>query len=373
MSDLGLGSVEPRGHRGRRPRFGGCLAVLVALAIIIGIGAFVYVKGVDTIKSWVDSTSAPDFAGRGHGSVVVQVKEGDTGSDIGTTLERAGVVKSAAAFADAAAKDDRSGQIQVGYYRLRRQMSGAEALKLMLDPSSRITAGVTIPEGLRAKEILDLVASHTKFTASAMAAAFADTKALGLPPYANNDAEGYLFPATYTVTPGSTPASLLKEMTTRFTQEGDALGLTDGAVALNMNPNDVVIVASLVQAEASRPEDMPKVARVIYNRLKIGMALQLDSTLHYAIDSRGVVQTTQSLRDLNTPYNSYQRTGLPPTAIDSPGALALKAALHPAPGTWRYFVTVNLTTGKTLFATSYQDHLHNVALLHEYCQSHPSC
>jgi UPF0755 protein len=162
-------------------------------------------------------------------------------------------------------------------------------------------------------------------------------------------------------------------MTTRFAQEADALELTQGAAALHMSPTDVVIVASLVQAEARRPEDMPKVARVIYNRLKINMALQLDSTLHYAVNSRGVIQANQALRDLDTPYNSYQLTGLPPTAIDSPGELALKAALHPAPGPWHYFVTVNLETGENKFATTYDQFLHYKQEYILYCQTSKAC
>ncbi len=373
MSDLGLGTVGPRGQRLRQRRFRGCLAVLLALAIIVGLGIFAYVQGVDAIKGWLDSTSAPDYQGQGHGNVVIQVNEGDTGSDIGATLEQADVVKSAGAFTDAAKQDDRSGNIQVGYYRMHRQMSGVAALNLMLDPASRISTGVTIPEGLRAKEILALVAKDTKFTLAAMEKAYADTLALGLPPYAKNDAEGYLFPATYPVTPGTTPASLLKDMTTRFSQEADSLDLVGGAAALRMSPGDIVTVASLVQAEASRPEDMPKVARVIYNRLQIGMRLELDSTLHYAVDSRGVIQTTDKLRDLDTPYNTYKYTGLPPTPIGSPGELALKAALHPAPGNWLYFVTVNLRTGETLFAHTFAEHLQNRQLYIEYCQTSKAC
>lgn len=373
MSDLGLGTTESRIQRSGPKRIRGCLAVLVALAVLVGIGVFAYVKGVDAIKRWVDSTSAPDYPGRGHGAIVIQVKEGETASDIGATLEKADVVRSVQAFTDAATGDERSLLIQVGYYRMRLQMSGASALARMLNPDSQISTGVTVPEGLRATEIIALVVSHTKFTAPKMAAAFADTSALGLPSYAKGDAEGYLYPATYPVTPGTNPAGLLREMTARFEQTASEVKLTTVAAALNMSPTDVVIVASLVQAEARRPQDMPKVARVIYNRLRIGMALQLDSTLHYAVDSRGVVPTTDQLRDLVTPYNSYTRTGLPPTPIDSPGETALKAALNPAKGSWRYFVTVNLRTGDTRFATSYADHLHNVSLLHEYCQTSKAC
>jgi peptidoglycan lytic transglycosylase G len=86
-----------------------------------------------------------------------------------------------------------------------------------------------------------------------------------------------------------------------------------------------------------------------------------------------VIQTSESLRHLKTPYNSYEHTGLPPTPIDSPGALALKAALHPAAGSWRYFVTVNLRTGDTRFATTFQQHLHNQQLYIEYCQTSKAC
>lgn len=370
MSDLGIGTVgRSAGSSPRRWR--GCLAALVALAIIVAIGVFGYVKGVAAIKSWLADPA--DYPGQGHGSVLVQVTSGETSADIGATLLKAHVVKSVEAFTAAARKDDRSLGIQVGYYRMRLQMSGADALKLMLDPHSLVSNSVTIPEGMRAKEILASLAAHSRFTPQQMAAAFAHTSALDLPSYAHGDAEGYLYPATYPVTPASTPATLLKAMTARFASEASTLKLTAGAAALNRRPTDIVIVASLVQAEASRPQDMPKVARVIYNRLSIGMPLQLDSTLHYAVDSRGVIATSNNLREIDSPYNSYLRTGLPPTAIDSPGELALKAALHPAHGSWRYFVTVNLRTGETRFATTFQQQLRNEQLYHQYCATSPSC
>jgi UPF0755 protein len=374
LSDLGLGTTDDQGVWQRPPRtrrLRGCLAAVIALAVIVAIGVVVYIKGVEVIKDWIAGPA--DYSGNGHGSVVVQVKSGDTSAEIGATLKKADVVKSVEAFTDAAKKDQRSLTIQVGFYRMRLQMSGEAALNLMLQPSSRISTSLTIPEGLRAKEILALISDHTRFSAKQVNAAFQHSGSLGLPSYAKGDAEGYLYPATYSITPDVTAASLLKGMTERFRQEAASLDLEGGARKLQMSPTQVVIVASLVQAEASRPQDMPKVARVIYNRLKIGMALQLDSTLHYAIDSRGVVQTTPQLRDLDTPYNTYKYPGLPPTAIDSPGEDALKAALHPAAGSWRYFVTVNLRTGETRFATTYQEFLHDRDLYVQYCEHSPAC
>jgi UPF0755 protein len=370
VSDLGLGaSSHVHRHRPRRAR--GCLAALVALAIIVGVGVFAYVKGVDTIKGWISGPA--DYSGSGHGSVVVQVTSGQTASDIAATLVKQHVVKSEQAFTDAAKNDARSRGIEVGYYQLRLQMSGAAALRLLLSPSSRVDSTVTIPEGRRAKEILSTLAADTPLTAAALQKAFADTAALGLPSYAHGDAEGYLFPATYSVNPGTTAASLLHDMVRRFDQEAATVKLTSGAAALHLSPTDIVIVASLVQAEASRPQDMPKVARVIYNRLAQHMMLQFDSTLHYAVDSRGVVQTTQELRDLNTPYNTYKYYGLTPTAIDSPGQEALEAALHPAAGSWLYFVTVNLRTGDTRFATTLAEQDANEQLYFQYCQTSSAC
>lgn len=371
MSDLGIGTLEGQGSSASPRRGRGCLAVVVALAIIVAVGAFGYVKGVSAIKGWLADPA--DYPGPGHGSVVVQVESGDTSADIGSSLLKAHVVKSVEAFTEAAKADDKSLGIQVGYYRMKLEMTGAGALALMLEPSALVSDSVTVPEGMRAGEILDTVAAHSSLTPAQLKAAYADTAALGLPSYAHGDAEGYLYPATYPVTPGTTAADLLRTMTGRFAEEASSLDLTAGAAALGYSPTDIVIIASLVQAEASRSEDMPKVARVIYNRLAAGMALQFDSTLHYAVDSRGVIQTTDSLRDLDTPYNSYDLTGLPPTAIDSPGQVALDAALHPAAGRWLYFVTVDLSTGETLFANTFTQHQVNVAKYREYCTTSDAC
>ncbi|MGI8577546.1 MAG: endolytic transglycosylase MltG [Nocardioidaceae bacterium] len=371
MSDLGIDGLQEHAPKPRHTHVRGCLAVLVASAIIVGIGAFAYVKGVALIK---DALSGPaDYAGNGHGTAVVQVKKGDTAVDIGTTLLKAHVVKSQQAFVDAARADARSLTIQVGFYKMHKQMAAKDALDLMLDPKSKVTNLLTIPEGYRAKEILATIAAKTPLTSAELNQAFRDTAALQLPAYAGGDAEGYLFPATYNVAPNATAPGLLAAMTARFKQEAARDNLVSGASALHMSPHTVVIVASLVQAEARRPQDMPKVARVVYNRLKIGMSLQFDSTLHYAVDSRGQIATSNNLRQLNSPYNTYTRTGLPPTAIDSPGAIALHAALHPAAGNWRYFVTVNLRTGDTRFAVTFAQQQRNEALYYAYCQTSNAC
>jgi UPF0755 protein len=368
--------TEGDGHRSHHSRGRGCLPALLALLLIVAIALFAYVKGVSLIE---DLLSGPaDYSGNGHGSVVVEVKNRDSSSDIAATLAASGIVHSAGAFIDAAKADDRSLGIEAGCYQMREQMSAKSALERMLTAASHVRCpdviSLTIPEGLRASEILDRIVHETTLSKAQVEQAYRAAGDLGLPSYAEGDPEGYLFPATYDITKQMSASDILSAMVGKFSAEADTLGLEAKASKLGgVSPHDVVVVASLVQAEAKRPQDMPKVASVIYNRLDHEMPLQLDSTLHYAIDSRGVVQTSHHLRDLDSPYNSYKHTGLPPTAIDSPGLAALSAALRPADTNYLYFVTVNLRTGDTRFATTFAQHQHNVQLLHQYCETSSAC
>jgi UPF0755 protein len=125
-----------------------------------------------------------------------------------------------------------------------------------------------------------------------------------------------------------------------------------------MNVYQAVTIASIVQAEAADKQDMGKVARVVFNRLERGMPLQMDSTINYALN-RSTLKTTAADTRLNSPYNSYQRMGLPPTPIANPGEEAMRAAINPTPGGWLYFVTVK--PGDTRFTADYAEHQRNVA------------
>jgi UPF0755 protein len=138
-------------------------------------------------------------------------------------------------------------------------------------------------------------------------------------------------------------------------------------------------IASLIQAEG-RGSDMPKVSRVIYNRLDgpgdqegTNGRLQIDATVNYALHRKGVVAVSEEDTHVDSPYNTYQNAGLPPGPINSPGDEAIKAALHPADGPWYYYVTVNLRTGETKFATTYQQFLQYRAEFHQYCETSDAC
>jgi UPF0755 protein len=345
------------------------LAILVIGGVVVAALLFVY-RGADGLR---DRFAGPeDFDGTGKGSVTVQVGEGDTAGDIAGTLERKGVVASSEAFTDAAAADSRSTQIQPGYYGVKKQMSAESALALLLQPDAKIEEMVSLAEGLTAAETVDQLAEQTDLSVADYDAAAGTPARLGLPPYAGGNLEGYLFPATYALPPKVEAVDVLRTMVERFRQAADNLKLQAGAAKLGYTPAEVVTVASLVQAEAKREQDFPKVAAVIYNRLEQGQPLQLDSTVQYASGGTDVF-TSRDERSTPSAYNTYRVAGLPPGPIQAPGEVALQAALEPADANWTYFVTVDLRTGETEFTDDYQVHLRNVERLRKYCTTSDAC
>ncbi|WP_346113739.1 endolytic transglycosylase MltG, partial [Nonomuraea maheshkhaliensis] len=205
---------------------------------------------------------------------------------------------------------------------------------------------ITIREGTRLAGQRDRLAQATGRPRAAFEQAARDGRALGLPAYAKGRLEGFAYPGTYEYTAATTPTEILAAMVARFRAESAKLGL-DARPA----PLDTVIIAGIVQAESPTEADMSKVARVIRNRLDRGMYLQVDSPLLYGLGKHGTRATAKDVKK-RTPYNTYRHRGLPPGPILSPGAAALKAALHPAKGPWLYFVAVDPRTGALEYATS---------------------
>ena len=374
MSDLGLELQEPRRTHRRRRRRGnrlGCLAVVVALALLAAGGYFAYDRAVSALKDRFDPPA--DYSGTGSGSVLIEVQEGDNATDIAQTLVKEDVVKSAEAFTEAATADPDSTGIQVGFYDMNRQMSAESALDVLLDPDNMVQSAVTLREGLTVEQIVTRLAKETDFSKRDFNKVLRKPGRIGLPSYAQGNPEGYLFPATYQIPPDATPRSVLTMMVDRFEQAAEELDLVAEAKALGISPHDVVTVASLIQAEARFAEDFPKVSRVIYNRLEEPMPLQFDSTVHYAEGRDGSVGTSDEARASDSPYNTYKVAGLPPTPIMAPGERAMDAALNPVEGSWLFFVTTNPDTGETKFAETYEEHLQNKREFDEWCASSESC
>ena len=328
----------------------------VGLLIVFGtVVALVVVLVLGGRAIYNSAFGAPDYSGSGTGTVVVQIHSGDSARAIGGTLVDQGVVKSVKAFTKAAKADPRSTKLQPGFYQLRLRMSAANALKLLLDPSSRRRGRVTIPEGLPESKVVDRLTSFTDLKRADIVAALGNPGVLGLPAYAKGKAEGFLFPATYDVEPGSAAVDALTMLTSKFADVALEIDLENRAKALGLTPYQVVIIASIVEAETPLDEDRPKVARAVLNRLAKGMPLQLDSTVNYI---RAEKKARLSLDDIavESPYNTYTNKGLPPTPIDSPGQKALEAALSPATGDYVYFITID-KQGHSLFTASYQEFL----------------
>jgi UPF0755 protein len=339
---------------------------MVVLASVLGAVGYV------VVGAYLEHRARnADYPGPGTGSKTVRIEEGATLREMGRTLQGAGVVRSEGAFVAAARRQPDATSIQPGTYRFREKMRAADALAVLLDPTQRRLMRVTIPEGLTVAETVRRLAEGTGLPEKDFHAALKDSRELGLPSYATGRVEGFLFPATYDVEPGATATSVLRQMVDRFDGAAAQVGLEEGARGVGLTPYQVVVVASLLQAEARNADDFPKVARVIYNRLARRMPLALDSTVHYAVGKTGKVTTTAQDRASPSRYNTYRVVGLPPGPIDSPGQAALEAALNPARGDWLYFVTVNPTTGLTRFAATAAEHQRNVAEFREWLRKQP--
>jgi UPF0755 protein len=365
-------TTDPPGRRRaarRRRSIPGCLAALVALAVVVGGFYFVVTWGVHKVQD--QFSSAADYDGPGHGKVTFQVVSGDSAASIGRRLKKQDVVASVDAFIDAANGSPDWDNLQPGYFALKKQMSAEDAVGVLVDPANMLKDTITIPEGLRVVDIVGILAKDTDYSAKDFQKVLDDPGQLGLPSYADGNAEGYLFPATYDFPPDATPASMLTDMVDRWKQAAEDADLEARAADLGYTPGELMTIASLVQSEG-RGGDMPKIARVIYNRLEgdeTNGLLQIDATVNYAAGNKlGAVPTTDDLQ-LDSPYNTYKNPGLPPTPIEAPGDDAIDAATHPADGDWYYYVTVNLKTGETKFAETYDEFLHYKAELQHYCDT----
>lgn len=337
------------GKRRRRRRRSGGGALLLALIVII---AFVGGAGYVGYTRLRDYMRPPDYPGTGHGHVLVHVRSGDTATAVAGTLVKKDVVKSTRAFVLAAKHNTRGADIAPGYYKLHRHMKATAALTMLLDPDSKEYSKVTIVEGKREREILATFAKGTGISLKRYRAAARHPRRLRLPGYAHGHLEGYLFPATYNVQPDDKARTVLRAAVHQFKLAADDVHLTRHAAhRVHLTPSQVVVVASLLQAEGGRVSDYPKIARVLYNRLAHHDHLQLDTTVLYAEHKRTLHVYNKDLQ-VKSPYNTYTHRGLPPGPICSPGEAALRAALHPARGNWYYFITTDPKRKITKFTAS---------------------
>lgn len=359
--------ASPRSAREVAHHGKGCLAVIIAVAVLVGGGYFAYDQASGFLSSLGE---VPDYTGNGKATITVSIPQDATLAAIGDILVKKDVVKSAKAFKRAAKEEPDAAMVQPGSYKMKTQLPATSALKILLDPQSRIVSQVTVREGLRLSQQIDALTKGSKIPRKNFAAVLARPEQLGLPDYARNRPEGFLFPNTYQITPDSTAASVLRAMVKQYKGVAADLDIAGSAKALGLTPYQLVTIASIIEAEVNQDRYRPMVARVILNRLKAGELLRMDSTVHYAEGKNERVTTTDTERASKSPYNTYLHKGLPPGPINSPGKAALAAAAQPADGSWLYFVTVNLDTGETKFATTIDQHNKNVQQFQHWCQAH---
>jgi UPF0755 protein len=274
-----------------------------------------------------------DFpSGKAGAEIEFLIQEGELGSSIATNLESKGVIKSAAKFVEEFTKDPKAQGISAGSHSIETKIPVKTAIVQLLDPK-RLNNLLVVKEGSTLSDVLGLLRSNEHISKANTSYASVES----LFPKSTKSLEGSLFPARYSFEDNISIANALNMMVAKANTEYEKTGLFAGNE--KYKPLDLLTIASMVQIEGD-PATFSRVARVIYNRLKIGMPLQLNATLQYATNSRGKIMLSNKATKLNSPYNTYKYLGLPPTPISNPSLDAIAATLKPASGDWLYFITV---------------------------------
>jgi len=319
-----------------------------SLKRLIGAGLVIVLFTFSLFLMRSQSSSAPDFndvqSVQDLPEVIVEIPNGATGSQIASILFESGVVKSSQAYFRVAVGDARSQKVAPGSHRMTLKISARQALDQLLDPD-RIPNLIRVAEGAWKSEVEKAFITYG-FTKQEVSKAFSSLKL----PQGFSKSEGLIFPAQYSFPKGTSAQVAAQSMIDRFSEDPYGRKLLQGNK--DFSAQQLLTIASIVQAESTN-EDFSKVARVIYNRLKIGMPLQMDSTVHFIMQARGDIFLSRKSTTLNSPYNTYKKFGLPPGPISSPSSDAIKATLKPMQGDWLYFITV--APGDTRFTASFDE------------------
>lgn len=358
-----------------RHRSKGWIAVLIALAVLVGGVWFVGGKAWD---AWMGFRTKDDYIGAGVNPIQVEIPKGASMTAVGKLLEEKDVVKSADSFRRyAQSRPDESSRVQAGQYNLKTQMSVMTAFEALLDQNNLVRNKMQLREGQRTSELLAGMAQASKLPVEEFQALAKDPSKLGLPDWGKNNVDGFLFPDTYELGGSPTAEGTMKMTVDNFKRVIERNDWVNHATASPAkDPYTALIMAALIEREAMTTEDRQKAARVFYNRLEKKMPLQSDATVAYANNITGRVTTTPKERELDSPYNLYlaKNAGkLTPTPITSPSEDALQAAVTPAEGNWLFFVVVNLDTGETVFSDTLEQHQQATKRFQDFCKTSDKC
>jgi UPF0755 protein len=335
--------TEPSGRR----KLGLVLLGLVVGAIVLGGAAFVW------FQRQVDP---PGSAGE---VVTVEIPEGTSTQAIGDVLEREGIIASSFVWKNWYVRFRDIGPFEAGQYQLATNSAMDDVVDALgAGPAPPPFSTVTVPEGLTVPEILARLADDERglpeVTVDELEAAVATGEVRSkYAPAGQSSLEGLLFPETYRVEARSSELSVLQQMTAQLDQVLDELNVASAQARFNLTPYEILVVASLIEEETRVDAERPKVARVIYNRLRNGIPLGIDATSRYEAELAGRDREDVDFES-DSPYNTRRIAGLPPTPIASPGRASIEAALNPVDGPWIYYVLAD-DEGNHFFTDSAQE------------------
>lgn len=340
---------------------------VVAIAALVVIGAVAVVRGASYLGRQVGNAIASDDVSdtpvnvEPGQPVTVDIPVGSTGQDIGALLAAQGVVRSALEFEVAVRSVDAAARLQAGTYEMVTLMDPADVVAMLVTGPGPSVFRATVIEGLRIEEMLVSLAEDTEHEFSDFENALLDgevsTSLREMPTNAElSDWEGLLFPDTYEFARGAVPADILQRMASTMEQRVNSIDWSAWET-LGFTQYEGIVLASMIETEVLHDEERPIVSSVIHNRIELGMPLEIDATVLYALGTRDV---TQFDRSVDSPYNTYEVTGLPPTPIASPGRSSLEAAAHPEETPYLYYVLSD-EEGHHVFSETLEEHNANVA------------
>ena len=369
-------SVKPTKKK-KKFRFVRFLVTLLILLALLGVGGFYGYRYAESALQPIDPASKQ--------YVKVQIPEGANSQEIGSILEKSGLIKHGLLFT-AYVKYKNYSDLKSGYYNLQKSMSTEDLIKALQkggtpEPQEVVYANLTIPEGFTLEQIAQTVAQlqgefKEPLTAEAFMAKVQDenfiaqevakySKLLESLPAKDSGVryrlEGYLFPATYTIKESTTIESLIDEMLATMDKNLSPHYAT--IKEKNLTVNELLTIASLVEKEGAKTEDRKLIAGVFYNRLNLGMPLQSNIAILYA---EGKLGQKISLADdvaidttIDSPYNVYTNIGLMPGPVDSPSLDAIESSINQTKSDNLFFVA-NVQDGKVYFAATKEEHDKNV-------------
>lgn len=341
---------------------------LAFLIVVVLFGAVVYFA-VQSIKPMLGGFSVPDYPGPGTGSVEIVVPEGATGRTVAAELKSEDVVASEQAFLDALTAADGSGALQPGSFSMKAQMKAADAVSILLAISDDKVHYAAVAQNLRLNDTLAVLAKSTGLPESEFETLSEQPELFNLPKQAKT-IEGYLAPGEYRFPIDLDAKGVLEEMVAATKKS-----LVDTDVTDPDEQYRVLTIASIIEFEGNEA-NYAEISGAIENRInnpngETGGRLESDATVAYGLGVKTYNITAAQKADKSNLYNTFANPGLPVGPIGSPGIKAIEAAAHPESNPYYFWVTVDLKTGETLYATTFAKHQVNVAKYVAWCEDNP--